>query len=106
MTTNTFGHWLKRKYLDWAITQLEEQDTIKNQVEFAKWLNISNTNLSQYFLDKRKPNEPFISILAEKLGMEVYDQLGLSRKIPDDENLKYLCEIWHKLSEDEKKKLS
>ncbi len=99
---NTFGTWLQRKYLEWAMNFIEPQKGLKSQADFARWLGIPTTSLSVWMSDTRKPSGSNVDVLADNLGLEVYDELGLPRKIPEDKYLKFICESWFRLSDDEK----
>lgn len=73
-----FSKWLETKYLDWQKDRGER--VLQN--EFAGWLGISKQLLSQYLNGRSVPTGERIGQLAEKLGPEVYDALGLRRPDP------------------------
>jgi transcriptional regulator with XRE-family HTH domain len=72
---STFSKWLETTYLDWQ----RKRGGRVLQNEFAEWLGISKQLLSQYLNGRSAPTEERIDQLAEKLGPEVYDVLGLRR---------------------------
>ena len=95
----TLAKWLELKYIDW----MKERGEIVSQREFADFLGIDPMNLSHYLNAKRKvPDQESIKKIAEKLGPEIYDVLGLARPDPQ---LQELTSIWHKLDQDVKNKI-
>ena len=76
---NEFSRWLEQKYLDW---QSERGRRVLLQ-EFADWLGISKQLLSHYLNGRNVPNGPTVTKLADKLGPEIYDVLGLARPDPN-----------------------
>lgn len=102
----TFGKWLQNyfvgKFIPWY---LGKHNKIPSQTEFAKWLGVNNTNLSQYMNDNRRPDVKQADLLAQKLGPEVYDRLNLPRKMPKDKLLYYIADNWHNLTVEEQKEI-
>ncbi len=83
MTGNDFADWLEKKYLEW---QMEHgRASIRS---FAKWLGINHVILVNLMNAKGRPGPKTLPILAEKLGYEVYDVLGLPR--PDEREAKLI----------------
>jgi len=102
----TFGKWLQTYYVNKFIPwYLGKHGKIPSQNEFAKWLGIRNTNLSQYMNDNRRPDVSQSDLLATRLGPEVYDRLDLPRKMPKDKALYWIADHWHELTEDEQKSI-
>ena len=95
MKTN-FSEWLQMKYIEW----MAKEGVIRTQREFADYLDIDKVTLSRYINAKRKHPDPLtIDKLADKLGPETYDILGLARPDP---MLQQLTSVWHRLSEEKK----
>lgn len=91
--------WLEHQYIEWMRTK----GKISSQREFAEYLDIDPMNLNNYLNAKRKmPDSNSIKKIAAKLGPEIYDVLGLARP---DADLKQVTAVWHKLSEETKKRI-
>lgn len=73
-----FSVWIEKKYLEWQIKQGER----KSITEFSEWLGFAKSTVVQWMNDQRRPNQENAMILAQKLGMEAYDKLGLLRPDP------------------------
>jgi len=98
-TKEAFAKWLERQYIEW----LQEKGEIASQKEFAEYIGIEPMNLSNYLNAKRKMPDPDSTLkIAEKLGPEAYDVLGLARP---DLQLKELTSVWHKLDRETQDKL-
>ena len=93
-----FSQFFEMKYLEWQT----KQGGRKTVSEFAKWLGIAQTTASTYMSGKRKPEGDTLIRLSEKLGIEIYDSLGLPRP---DEDLYYLQIIWSELSSKARRQL-
>lgn len=90
MTTTKapFVLWLDRKFLAW---QLERGERLLLK-DFADWLGISNHLLSHYMNGRNVPTGENVRKLADKLGLEVYDLLGLARP-PDDATWQFFRDL-------------
>lgn len=98
-TKEDFAKWLERKYIDW----LREKGEIASQREFAEYIGIEPMNLSNYLNAKRRmPDPDSVMKIAEKLGPEVYDVLGLARPDPQ---LQKLTSMWHTLDQETKDRI-
>jgi len=86
-----FPQFLERKFLEWQKTKGGRR-TAK---EFATWLGVPSSTLSTWWSNKSTPtDEKFIRKLSDKLGLEVYDVLGLPRP---DADLHYLQQAWENI---------
>lgn len=85
-----FPKFLEFKYLEWQRTQ-GGRKTVK---EFAAYIGVSQSTISSWWNEDRKPEGENLRRLAEKLGIEVYDVLGIPRP---DSNLLYIQSIWQEL---------
>lgn len=85
-----FDKFLEYKYLEWQ----QSEGGRKTVKEFAKWLGVSQSSVSMWWNGERIPQGETIDKLAEKLGPEVYDALGLERPDP---RLVYIQRVWEKL---------
>lgn len=72
------GEFLTRKYLEY---QLEKGRPIFVR-EFAEWLGVPPTSYSNWINTGIIPSIRYIDRLADKLGPEVYDVVGLARPAP------------------------
>lgn len=79
----------------WLLTQYEkwrsESDSAKTLADFAAYLDVPPTSLSNWINAGSKMRADTISKISEKLGPEIYDVLGLHR--PSDDISKYPPEI-------------
>lgn len=91
MTTN-FRQYLELKYLEWQ----REIGGRKTVIEFANYLGVSQQVLSSWWNKDRVPQGENIQKLANKLGLEVYDVLGLKRP---NAMLYYITKHWDDLPE-------
>lgn len=73
-----FGNWLSKKFLEWQLSQGER----KTITQFAEYLGVPQPSLSEWMASKYIPRGQSLAKLAEKLGYEVYEILGVSRPIP------------------------
>lgn len=73
------GGYLFQEYLDWQ-KRAGERKTV---TEFAQWLEVSESSLSDWMNNKNQPKSAKnIKNLAAKLGDEIYDILNLPRPLP------------------------
>ena len=69
-----FTNWLEKQYLDWQI----EQGGRKSITDFSAHLGFALTTVDQWMNGRRKKISPDNAFrLAQRLGLEVYDVLGL-----------------------------
>ena len=88
------GQWLDQQFLKWQISQ----GGSKTVVEFAHYLGVSRDALYKWMNGQRVPDLEYIEKLADKLGVEIYDMLGLQRP---NEHLSRVKTVWDNLSEAE-----
>ena len=72
--------FVNRKYIEFV----NRKGRMASASEFARWLGVTNTNLSQWMSGNRKPTGVNVHRLAAKLGPVVYDLVGEPRRMPDD----------------------
>ena len=96
--SDTFGNYLKRKLHEWQGKKLPERPS---QADWAVWLGVKTTTLSTWMNDQKVPTDAAtIDKLADKLGLEVYDILGVSRRLSrKDRKLTVIAAIWDRLPE-------
>jgi len=97
MSEETFGAYLRQRFHEWTGRVMGREGRIPSQAEFAKWLSVPTTSLSVWMNDIRTPSGESVDKLAEKLGVEVYDRLGVPRRMPRNKKLYFLATIWDKL---------
>lgn len=96
---NNFRQFLEMKFLDWQ----QRSGGRKTVLEFAVWLGVSQQTVSSWWNNPdKKPQGDNIRKLADKLGVEVYDVLGLPRPDPD---LFYIQRVWDELTPEIRKAL-
>ena len=83
-----FPQYLEMQFLKWQ----QREGGRKTVAEFAKYLGVPQTTVSTWWNAKSTPSdETIIRRLADRLGLEVYDALGLDRP---DEDLLWLMNNW------------
>ena len=75
---NSFRTWLELNYIEWQ----KNEGGRKTVKEYAEYLGTTQSTLSSWLNETRKPQEENIRKIADKLGLEVYDVLGLERPDP------------------------
>jgi hypothetical protein len=91
-----FPAFLEKKFLEWQ-NKIGERKTVS---EFARWLGVKQSSLSTWWSTDTVPSGESVRMLADKLGIEVYDTLGLPRP---DENLFYVQKEWDALAAEEQR---
>lgn len=94
-----FSSWFETKYLEWQIRESGRKSVDK----FSTYLGVSQPAVSSWLNGHRKPTGRNVEKLAEKLGPEIYDLLGLQRP---DQDLQFLARHWHQLSDNLKKEIT
>ncbi len=92
----TFRQFLELKFLEWQ----QKSGGRKTVEEFAKYLGIGRTAVSNWWSSDRTPQGENVQKIALKLGMEVYDVLGLERP---DEDLYAIQQNWDYLTPEERR---
>jgi transcriptional regulator with XRE-family HTH domain len=90
-----FSKWLYTKYLEWQ----QHVGGRKTLTEFAAWLDIGNATVNQWINGQARPRPEFAFRLAQRLGLEVYQILGLPSPDP------LLFEVqrnWSKFTDEDK----
>jgi len=90
-----FSRFLELKFLEWQ----QREGGRKTVKEFAAYIGVSQSTISTWWNEDRKPEGENLRKLAEKLGIEVYDILGMPRP---DSDLLYLQSIWQDLTPDQR----
>jgi len=85
-----FRQFLELKFLEWQRGE-GGRKTVK---QFAKYLGVSQQSVSSWWNETRIPQGDNVQKLANKLGLEVYDVLGLPRP---DADLHYLQQAWENI---------
>lgn len=85
--------YLTRKYLGWQ-TEEGERKTLE---EFSNYLGVNRSLLSFWMNGTRVPNEDNADKMAEILGNEIYDVLGMPRPNP---YLQRINRVWEFLPDD------
>lgn len=75
--------WLNKRYLEWQVKTGVRQP----MRAFADYLGIKPTSLSNWLNSSIPPSKDNVDKIAEKLGPEIYDILGLARPDPNEEKL-------------------
>lgn len=70
-----------------------------------RMLNISPMGFSTYKNGERMPTGENLDSIADRLGVVVYDIVGVPRRMPRDRGLRDLADIWTKISEGERREL-
>jgi len=72
------AEWLNAKFLEWE----RNEGKRKTMVQFAEYLGVAQPSLSAWATGKYVPKGQNLAKIAEKLGYEIYDVLGISRPMP------------------------
>jgi len=72
------AEWLNTKFLEWE--QAEKKR--KTLGQFAEYLGVSRISLSDWLSGKYVPKVQNLGRIAEKLGYEIYDIMGMPRPMP------------------------
>lgn len=91
-----FRQFLENKYLDWQ----KETGGRKTVQEFANFLGVHQSTVSTWWNGDRLPQGENIVKLSLKLGLEVYDVLGLERP---DADLYYIQQNWEQFTPEERR---
>lgn len=94
--TMNFPKFLEGKFLEWQ----KEQGGRRTVSEFAKWIGVKQSSVSMWWNGSNEPSGESVRLLADKLGLETYDVLGLERPDPD---LYYIRKIWDDLTPEKRK---
>lgn len=95
----TFSQFLELKFLEWQ----RQQGGRKTVKEFAEYLGVSQSTVSTWWNNNRKPEGENLIKLAVKLGLEVYDVLGKPRP---DEHLYQILSGWDEYTPEQRRALS
>src|SRR5512133_2787248 len=71
----TVKDWLNQKFLEWEKSQGHKQ----SYYAFARYLEVSQSGLGQWMIGSASPSGDDLLNIANKLGPEIYDSLGLPR---------------------------
>lgn len=82
-----FTQFLELKFLEWQ----QAEGGRKTVKQFAAFIGVSQSTISTWWNGDRSPEGENIQKIANKLGIEVYDVLGLPRPDPD---LLYIQQNW------------
>ncbi len=72
------AEWLNAKFLEWE----RNEGKRKTMVQFAEYLGVAQPSLSDWVNGKYVPKGRNLSKIADKLGYEIYDIMGLRRPMP------------------------
>jgi hypothetical protein len=98
INTMTFPQFLESKFLEWQ----RIEGGRRTVAQFAQWLGFKPSTISMWWNSGVEPNGESAAILAQKLGLEVYDALSLPRP---DEDLHYIQANWDRLSPETRKRM-
>ena len=93
----------------WAqfiLSKIQERETelgrrVTNK-EFGEMLGVSASTISQWVNGKYPPSAELVPMLADRLGLEVYEVLGYARPEPE---LRYISRNWENLPEDARRQI-
>ncbi len=88
-----FSEWLMDRFVEWEKSQARRQ----SYSAFARYLGVKQASLSQWIIGNYVPTGENVKRLAEKLGVEIYDVLGLPRP---DMTLEAMIEQYKSLPEE------
>lgn len=85
-----FAQFLEMKFVEWQ----QKEGGRRSVADFAQWIGIKQSTLSMWWNSGVAPSGESVKLLSLKLGLEVYDVLGLPRP---DEDMHALQQIWDRL---------
>lgn len=94
----TLAEWLERRYLAWQ----QASGGRRTVGEFAAYLGVKQSRLSNWMAGTRTPKGDAVELLAQKLGGEIYDILGV---LPRDKRLRRMVVRWDRLSPEAQERL-
>lgn len=71
----TVKDWLNQKFVEWEKAEGRRQ----SYYAFARFLGVSQSGLGQWMAGSGSPSGGDLLVIADKLGPEIYDLLGLPR---------------------------
>lgn len=71
----TVKDWLNQKFIEWEKAQGRSQ----SYYAFARYLEVSQSGLGQWMVGSGAPGGDDLLNIAKKLGLEIYDVMGLPR---------------------------
>lgn len=71
----TVKDWLNQKFSEWEKAQGRSQ----SYYAFARYLEVSQSGLSQWMIGNGAPGGDDLTNIGKKLGVEIYDVMGLPR---------------------------
>ncbi len=71
----TVKDWLNQKFIEWERAQGHKQ----SYYAFSRYLEVSQSGLGQWMAGSGAPSGDDLLNIANKLGVEIYDILGLPR---------------------------
>ena len=97
----TLANWLNDQFLKWEIAQGKRQ-TIS---AFARYLGVPQSSLSSWMAGAYEPSGENLLKIAQKLGREIYEILGIESPPIANPEIIQLAEKWDYLSEDDRKRI-
>lgn len=103
-TPKALGDFLEKEFLKFEIRKGRRC----SQQEFANWLEVRQPTLSTWMRGLYEPSPDSIRTLADKIGPQIYEALGM--QIPDCVEIntplmRRLWMAWYKLSDDDQKRI-
>lgn len=98
--------YLTQQYAEFIQREVRAGKHVPTKNEFARWLGIPNSTLSNLITGQRPPTWPTAVKLSKRLGQQVFDLCGMPRAMPDDPDLKLLAGIWHRVPDEKKGSLA
>jgi plasmid maintenance system antidote protein VapI len=92
------GEFLQKKYAEFVASK----GRYVSQVEFANWIGVEPYNVNQWMNANRKPTGTNVHRLAARFGPKVYDIMGQTRQMPDDEQFQRVAEHWFELPQEKR----
>ncbi len=79
----TVKDWLNQKFVEWEKAQGHKQ----SYYAFARYLEVSQSGLAQWMIGAGVPSGDDLLNIANKMGAEIYDIIGLPRPNADVQRL-------------------
>lgn len=92
-----FANFLKQEYHAFSGREIGKGRPIPSQNDFAQWIGVSPTSLSNWMNGLRPPVGENVDLLATRLGMRVYEILDIPPRAPKSGAFAEIAKRWHKM---------
>ena len=95
---------LKQGFSDFMGKALSQGKRTPSQNEYAVWLSVPSTSLSNWMNEIRVPSGDNVDSIATRLGTRIYYILDIPPRMPRNKGLFVIAENWHKLTDQQQRR--